>query len=54
MQHIDSGCLVCHRGARCQDQEDREGGHSDHDQREGGGRVQRGGADRRGQKMTEK
>lgn len=34
-----------HRGARSPHQKDREGGDSDHDQRQGGGRVQRSGAD---------
>lgn len=34
-----------HRGARSPHQKDREGGDSDHGQRQGGGRVQRSGAD---------
>lgn len=39
------------RGARRSHQEDREGGDPDDGQRQSGGRIQRGGADRGGQKI---
>lgn len=38
--------LLRYRRPWCEDQEDCESGHSDHDQRQGGGWVQWGGADR--------
>lgn len=42
--------FLCRR-AWCSHQEDRQGGHSNHDQRESGGRIQRGRTNRRVQEV---
>lgn len=43
-----------YRRARCPHQKDREGGDSDNGQRQGGGWIQRGGANRGDKEMKKK